>query len=167
VSENFMLFGKKLGESESPRPPLLDEGSAADSRYTAVASGPSSRPPPSTLSDHTLVDRYRPGGGQYQVEPFVMPGEDGYRDNIPTTGLAPSVTPSRPSDPSSQPTTQSQDRSVYVVHHDGGRPPVTVYTADGAEVVELPPRYAEGSGPAPQRRRPTANPTKVSGLHVR
>lgn len=32
---------------------------------------------------------------------------------------------------------------VYVVHHDGGRAPVTVYTEDGAEVVELPPRYMD------------------------
>lgn len=31
---------------------------------------------------------------------------------------------------------------VYVVHHDGGRPPpVTVFTSDGTEVVELPPQY--------------------------
>lgn len=44
---------------------------------------------------------------------------------------------------------------VYVVHHDGGRPPVTVYTADGTEVVELPPRYNEsGSSPNPSTRMP-------------
>ncbi|KAH9846637.1 hypothetical protein C2E23DRAFT_898548 [Lenzites betulinus] len=31
---------------------------------------------------------------------------------------------------------------VYVVHHDAGRPPpVTVFTSDGTEVVELPPQY--------------------------
>lgn len=30
---------------------------------------------------------------------------------------------------------------VYVVHHDGGRAPVTIMTSDGAEVVELPPGY--------------------------
>ena len=31
---------------------------------------------------------------------------------------------------------------MYVVHHDGGRaPPVTVFTSDGTEVVELPPQY--------------------------
>lgn len=34
---------------------------------------------------------------------------------------------------------------VYVVHHDGGRAPVTVYHEDGTEVVELPPRYAGSS----------------------
>ncbi|CAE6450918.1 unnamed protein product [Rhizoctonia solani] len=31
---------------------------------------------------------------------------------------------------------------VYVVHHDGGRAPVTIMTSDGAEVVELPPGYS-------------------------
>lgn len=46
--------------------------------------------------------------------------------------MSPPVTPG---------TQMSADRAVYVVHHDGGRPPVTVYTSDGAEVVELPPEY--------------------------
>lgn len=38
--------------------------------------------------------------------------------------------------------TERDTRSqVYVVHHDGGRAPVTIMTSDGAEVVELPPGY--------------------------
>ncbi|TRM63177.1 hypothetical protein BD626DRAFT_495781 [Schizophyllum amplum] len=32
--------------------------------------------------------------------------------------------------------------NVYVVHHDGGAVPVTVYHGDDTRVVELPPRYA-------------------------
>jgi hypothetical protein len=44
-------------------------------------------------------------------------------------------------------------RNVYVVHHDGGRAPVTVYTDEGAEVVELPPRYAPGSTSTPSETR--------------
>lgn len=35
--------------------------------------------------------------------------------------------------------------AVYVVHHDGGGAPVTVYTQGETEVVELPPIYVEGS----------------------
>lgn len=54
----------------------------------------------------------------------------------PSTSTAPLVAPSRPL--SSEGRTSSQ---VYVVHHDSGRSPVTVYAADGTEVVELPPRY--------------------------
>ncbi len=34
---------------------------------------------------------------------------------------------------------------VYVVHHDGGRAPVTVFTPQGTEVIELPPRYDGGT----------------------
>jgi hypothetical protein len=45
----------------------------------------------------------------------------------------------------SDPADQSRRTNVYVVHHDGGRAPVTVYTQEGADVVELPPRYPEGS----------------------
>ncbi|KAL0950688.1 hypothetical protein HGRIS_007466 [Hohenbuehelia grisea] len=44
-----------------------------------------------------------------------------------------------------------QPQSVYVVHHDGGKAPVTVYVQDGAEVVELPPRYNEGTPGSPGR----------------
>ncbi|KAF8710251.1 Poly A polymerase head domain, partial [Rhizoctonia solani] len=40
---------------------------------------------------------------------------------------------------------------VYVVHHDGGRAPVTIMTSDGAEVVELPPGYS--SVPESSRQR--------------
>ncbi|KAI0724191.1 hypothetical protein C8T65DRAFT_797593 [Cerioporus squamosus] len=51
-----------------------------------------------------------------------------------------------------------QHQHVYVVHHDGGRPPpVTVFTSDGTEVVELPPQY-EPPPPgeaAPRAQRPT------------
>ena len=39
---------------------------------------------------------------------------------------------------------------VYVVHHDGGQMPVTVYTSGGAVVTELPPGYP-GDSSAPAR----------------
>nr|VWP02574.1 Type III effector protein AvrBs2 [Ganoderma boninense] len=69
---------------------------------------------------------------------------------------------------------------VYVVHHDAGRPPpVTVFTSDGTEVVELPPQYesaaqaqgAQGSSGAPvlqppppggPRRQPRGLPAKTA-----
>jgi hypothetical protein len=41
-----------------------------------------------------------------------------------------------------------QTPHVYVVHHDGGRPPVTVFTA-GAGVTELPPQYVGRSEDQP------------------
>jgi hypothetical protein len=59
---------------------------------------------------------------------------------------------------------ESQQRSnVYVVHHDGGHAPVTVY-AEGADVVELPPSYnthSNGIGPLrPQRQQANQTPRK-------
>jgi len=165
-TENIMMFGRQ-GKLNSP----LD-GGAADSYYASVPSGPSHRPLPGSLSDNTLVNRYgrQDGLGQYQLEPFVIDGEEGYRDpQHPTSstasasGPAPSV--SHHSEPGSQ-APMSPQQQVYVVHHDGGRPPVTVYTG-GAEFVELPPMYAEGSNPISQRRRPSATPAKGTGLTVR
>jgi hypothetical protein len=47
---------------------------------------------------------------------------------------------------------------VYVVHHDGGRAPVTVYTADGTEVVELPPTYQGRVGPPEGRNDGPSGP---------
>ncbi|KAH8086650.1 hypothetical protein BXZ70DRAFT_550688 [Cristinia sonorae] len=58
---------------------------------------------------------------------------------------------------------------VYVVHHDGGGAPISVYTEEGAEVVELPPHYPhDGQGassarsPLARNRRPGALPEKPS-----
>ncbi|KAI8995692.1 hypothetical protein BD414DRAFT_435874 [Trametes punicea] len=39
---------------------------------------------------------------------------------------------------------QGSGSHVYVVHHDAGRPPpVTLFTSDGTQVVELPPQYEQ------------------------
>lgn len=53
---------------------------------------------------------------------------------------APLIPPQRPLSAENRSASQ-----VFVVHHDGGRPPVTVYAADGTEIVELPPRYVESN----------------------
>ncbi|KAI0252649.1 hypothetical protein BJV78DRAFT_327636 [Lactifluus subvellereus] len=112
-----------------------------------------------------------PTGGtglEYIVEPFAMPSPG---NSDPTVPLLPSGTPTSP--PASSPDATSAAGSdpvrqnVYVVHHDGGRAPVTVYTEAGAEVVELPPRYAD-SGSATsdgqsQRREGGSGPRKGRG----
>lgn len=48
---------------------------------------------------------------------------------------------------------------VYVVHHDGGRAPVTIMTSDGAEVVELPPGYVN----VPESSRHTGAEAAAAG----
>jgi hypothetical protein len=69
------------------------------------------------------------------------------RSNAP---ISPSNDPSSPSSSSPlrppRPLAENRQPSqVFVVHHDGGRAPVTVYTSDGTEVVELPPQYVDTS----------------------
>lgn len=76
-----------------------------------------------------------------------------------------SADPTSPSQASHPRTATSQ---VYVVHHDAGRAPVTVYTPDGTEVIELPPRYDGSTNelrpPQQQRRNPNSIPSKGSRL---
>lgn len=100
-------------------------------------------------------------GLEYVVEPFSMPSSTpgGSDPHFPLLhggplasppASAPDATSASGSDPVDQSTSGGGRRqNVYVVHHDGGRAPVTVYTEADADVVELPPRYANsGSGGA-------------------
>jgi len=105
----------------------------------------------------------RPGGGglEYIVEPFAVPSASSDPNfphlpgRVPPTASPPDAMSASASgsDPQEQSATSAGRRqNVYVVHHDGGRAPVTVYTEGGAEVVELPPRYPAGSTSDPSSR---------------
>lgn len=97
------------------------------------------------------------GGLEYIVEPFAMPTASSdpsvplLPGSAPPTASPPDATSASGSDPQEQ-SAASRRQNVYVVHHDGGRAPVTVYTEEGAEVVELPPRYPAGSTSDPSSR---------------
>jgi hypothetical protein len=152
----------------------LERAPSGQSREATIASGISS-----SGASPSLLGRLGHTNQQFHVEPFVLPS--------PTTQqprcLPPEATPASPtsveqsnasdagsalaaqsdSPPAPVPQAQAQASQVYVVHHDGGRAPVTVYTPDGTEVVELPPRYADSQDPPRQTRRlPTTTPSKLS-----
>jgi hypothetical protein len=114
-------------------------------------------------------------GREYIVEAFGVPSN--LRSSSPNNPGVPlplggNITNPTTSPGSSDPADQSGRRpNVYVVHHDGGRAPVTVYTEEGAAVVELPPQYAAGSTSTSsesdasrevdRRREPNATPRKT------
>jgi len=125
--------------------------------------------PRESESELTSVQRSRssgrgpliPGSG-YEVEPFRLPDEGvsdvgstqhhGTRENFVRgggggVGRARHGAPSEASSSSGarSPEAGSTMPHVYVVHHDGGRAPVTVFTPQGTEVIELPPRYDGGT----------------------
>jgi len=114
--------------------------------------------------ESTTVGTTHHAGGiglEYVVEPFGMPSppSDPGAPLLPggstPTGSPADATSASGSDPADASITsgrRTNRQNVYVVHHDGGRAPVTVYTAEGAEVVELPPRYPAGSTSAPSER---------------
>lgn len=123
-------FGARGGAAGVP--PQNRVGTSDDS--DTVISGYGSRPP-------TGRSRSATGQGGSTRNASVT---------VPTIPPPPSSVISDPASPGGS--RQSHGAShVYVVHHDGGRAPVTVYTADGTEVVELPPRYPADSGPPPQQ----------------
>jgi hypothetical protein len=97
---------------------------------------------PSSLG-HTMG---RVGSTPYHVEPFVMPGED---DRLIHEPLSPvPLTPSHAStahEPAYGGPSHRSQNQIYVVHHDGQVPPVTIYHEDGTQIVELPPRYPSGA----------------------
>ncbi|KAJ6519441.1 hypothetical protein C8R45DRAFT_951505 [Mycena sanguinolenta] len=80
---------------------------------------------------YVAMQRMQSEGSQYQIEPFTPPEE---RRNSSYGGefgeLHHSVSP-----------TTGSGGNIYVVHHDAGTAPVTIYHQEGTEVVELPPRY--------------------------
>jgi len=108
-------------------------------------------PPPSIP---TPANNTSGGSREYVVEPFTMlsSSSDPSVPHLPGNTAPSAVTLQSDAAAASgnNPAEQSSRRTnVYVVHHDGGRAPVTVYTEEGAEVVELPPRYPESSTAAP------------------
>ena len=114
-----------------------------------------------------------PGGLEYIVEPFSIPGSGGSDPSVPLlpggSTSPPSSVPDATSASGSDTGARPGRSNVYVVHHDGGRAPVTVYTSEGAEVVELPPRYADnasssdGRSAIDRRREPGSAPRKTLG----
>lgn len=106
----------------------------------------------------------------YEIEPFTLsptsPSDEQVPHPTPTTNAphptpttnAPPPTPISPLSPGAGSAGTEADGSearrqhVYVVHHDGGGPPVSVYTADGAQVTELPPSYAANRPSGPRQR---------------
>lgn len=130
-----------------------------------------------TLSSGGMLTMSNPSSGSraisnYQVEPFMMPDEDGYTRtsvvsppsthydhnynnahreptpiNVPPLPPAPVPQPIAPPPvvPAPHP---GPSRNVYVVHHDSHAPPVTIYHEEGTQVVELPPRYTGSASEA-------------------
>ena len=121
-------------------------------------------------------------GLEYLVEPFAMTPNT--MPSFPSDPSVPLLPGGNPTSPTSRVDAQSASglsdqaeasrrTNVYVVHHDGGRAPVSVYTEEGADVVELPPRYPASSTSGPseseasretnRRRHPGATPRKSQG----
>ncbi|KZT23796.1 hypothetical protein NEOLEDRAFT_1179788 [Neolentinus lepideus HHB14362 ss-1] len=128
----------------------LPHGPADTDRYSAL---PSSEPFASTSTRPDMARTVASSGtiatlsslppDQYHVEPFIMPNETP-QPVTPSEARDSVASGSRvPSDGLSQPSPGGGRPNVYVVHHDAGRPPVTVYADDGTQIVELPPQYMD------------------------
>ncbi|KAF8912950.1 hypothetical protein CPB84DRAFT_1957354 [Gymnopilus junonius] len=128
-----LMFDRSPGPGQYRPVPTASSGGIS---HSALASNPP-----------CMQNRLSPGP-QYQVEPFIMPDEQGrLRDEAvqPTQGRVVST------HESIQAPSPHQNQ-VYVVHHDSQVPPVTIYHRDGTQIVELPPRY------------PPYSPSQIEGV---
>lgn len=150
------LYDLSGSHPDSPQVTALDHRVSAVSAapYRAVPVSPSQSPGMvnNALSPSTST-RFPTHSTQYQVEAFVMPNEDGRLATSANTGRPTSSGAESSSGPG------RQSGAVYVVHHDSGRSPVSVYHEDGTQVVELPPRYLDGS----RRTEPPSDARSVAG----
>ena len=135
-------YTKKLKSARFAAPSRVPSrhGSPLDLSYEHGSEGTNIRRQP-TASSLGILGR----SVEYQVEPFIMPGENHtghvYESQSRTSGYAPI--------PATQPAPSNQ---VYVVHRDSQHAPITLYHSDGgSRVVELPPSYP----PSPPGQRAT------------
>jgi hypothetical protein len=87
-----------------------------------------------------------PRGSRFAVEPYPLPNQNEPQSNEATgESLSRSTSPNSTMHPGraemTRHTSDGSSRQVYLVHHDGGRPPISVYHPEGASIVELPPSY--------------------------
>ncbi|PPQ63722.1 hypothetical protein CVT24_004302 [Panaeolus cyanescens] len=125
---------------------------SGSSHYRPV---PTSSPGVLTLNSHpsSIGAQLQRQSSNYQVEPFLMPDEQGRMAerqhaaaHSPTShpGPAPSVANESHSTAGASPPSQ-----LYVLHHDSQMPPVTIFHQSGTQIVELPPRYPPGESSRP------------------
>jgi len=92
-----------------------------------------------------------PRGSRFAVEPYPLQEDKEPQSPEPTNPgetLSRSTSPNSTMHPRSEMVRHTSDGSsqqVYLVHHDGGRPPISVYHPEGANIVELPPSYGPRS----------------------
>ncbi|KAJ7101016.1 hypothetical protein C8R43DRAFT_245819 [Mycena crocata] len=133
------------GSNGHPNPYLL-HSPANNTHFKALPTGHYSDPSSNSLTpaaNNIAMQRMQRESSNYQIEPFSLPDE----------GPRHTMYGSEPQHPPRSPTTPGAGGgNVYVVHHDGGGAPVTVYHQDGTEVVELPPRYVHSSVSGSEQR---------------
>ncbi|KAG8903516.1 hypothetical protein FRB99_003172 [Tulasnella sp. 403] len=164
VVSHFLAKKKKDDDSVSALRPIRGgDSSLHPTPYTESGSGETSAP---LMGDEMGYTGRRTGtdasgkswkgygtGAQltgYRVEPFDP--------NAPQNSPLPPVIPS--ASESSNPRHSSQQ--IYVVHHDQGPAPVSIFTQDGTEVVELPPMYAGGSSAQSPPTGSVTSPSEIS-----
>jgi len=170
VGAAFFFRSPRQHQQQIDEPLLL---SSQSSRYHAVPSRPLSGhlmgSLGSTSSNIEMLNRSGRNSDHYFIEPFILPEEDSSQRRQPSSSPSaqddshrrrlsspPSTQRRQLSSPTSMQGSHPLEQTlspvqsphgsghVYVVHHDGGRAPVTIYHEDGTEVVELPPRYIVG-----------------------
>jgi len=102
-----------------------------------------------------------PRGSRFAVEPYPLPSQtEPQPPELAGESMSRSTSPNSTMHPGraemTRHTSDGSSRQVYLVHHDGGRPPISVYHPEGANIVELPPSYGPRTPIDPQTGQQTS-----------
>lgn len=167
-------YKEKLNADRFVHLPSGQPGSPTQTGFEYPSGSSQYRPLPTTSSPGVLTLNSHPSsiGAQlhrhssnYQVEPFLMPDEQGRIAERPQTAVH---SPTNPG-PSTSVVNESHSTSgasppsqLYVLHHDSQMPPVTILHQSGTQIVELPPRYPPGESSRSDSERFSDGRTDVS-----
>lgn len=114
-------------------------------------------------SSHGIEDVPTLASTGYQAEPFNPNALSALGSGSRREGTQRSSSPPMSPGEGTVRTERDTRSQVYVMHHDGGRAPVTIMTSDGAEIVELPPGYVN----VPESSRQSGAESTRVGKHGR
>jgi len=129
---------------------------------------------PEKGKEKDVVTTASPRATRFTVEPYPLPNQTDAQtpeaspketgETITRSTSPNSISQTGRSSEMLRQTSETSSRQVYLVHHDGGRPPISIYHPEGANIVELPPSYGPRTPIEPRREQDSSLAQRVESL---